>query len=1122
MDLQAAMAKLSTESTTTAVHCSYYSAKLYEIFIKWCSKNNLKPQYKVTGSKQDQNVKFEIRVPNYTYIGVGNAKTEEIARKKALEDIILYLARQNETPAIQKNKNKIKNEDSKIDSTKIKKLDSLEPIVGNWTADTAYKRLKEFVESNNKANFKINTETIRRDFVVHMSIFIEKLNKTISTRETGNPKKKVMQQCEVNLVNKLCTLGLIERYSSDRVKKEKLNYIANSFNVVNVNEKLVKDIYSLLENLNIKPMIHKDQDYGEIFNRTPLLLDTVIEPLEPLNQFNASKVIQWAPPSSDWNPWLAVRNSNPKSLTEISYKMKKELDEKKQFSFNFQKRIKERSNLPIFKKKDAILDIIKDNSVVIIHGGTGCGKTTQVCQFILEEFIHANKGAFCNIVCTQPKKVSAISIANRVSFERDEAIGKSVGYIVRFDSTVPQSFGAILFCTVEILIRKLKFGLFGITHIIVDEIHERRASCELLLIILKDVVQKYQDLKVILMSANANLNIFSKYFNNCPVIDVEGNCYPVKDFFLEDIVQMINYKPSIAEIRSVKKKKNIDNSDNCNLVVPDNYPREVREVVAMISEDNQHLKIVELLLIHIENNLKTEGAVLIFLPGWGWISELNNYLQQNEIIAQNCSILLLHSSLSHVQQHKVFKPVPPGKRKVILSTNIAETSITIDDVVFVIDYGKSKIVRCINNVTKFDTVWVSKGNVVQRRGRAGRVQEGICFNLYTKERYNKMDDNILPELSYCSLSKIGLTIKLLNLGDIYTFLKKAIEPPPDKSLHRVSDLLNEMKCLDENGNLTALGYILADLPVEPELGRMMILGNILLLGEPLSILVAQSSTNYDLFLGDYSQNAAKHYYSGNRCSDQLTFLNAFMQSESTYYGYYDDDNDDFVEHELSTTALKSTYKIKEQIINKFLRFGFPKRCFKMEHFDFGKTGISDDPQLDIISALLVMGFYPNIFLHKDKRKVNLKSKEFAVICKSSVNSPVEGSSDNFQLPYFVFEQQINIMCINSSMVSPIHILLFGAQKVDYIDGFVVLDDWIYLKMDVKVASAIVALRPAIEDLIIRTVEDPKLILKPTTTDTKLINILRYLCDFNAGRHNLPPITFDTREDKNKNKETEEK
>ncbi|CAH1726470.1 unnamed protein product [Aphis gossypii] len=1122
MDLQAAMAKLSIESPTTAVHYSHYSAKLYEIFMKWCSKNNLKPQYKITGSKQDHNVKFEIRVPNYTYIGVGNAETEEIARKKALEDIISYLARQNRTPAIQKNKNKIKNDDSKIDSTKIKKLDSLEPTVGNWTADTAFEKLKEFVESNNKENFKINIETIRKDFVVRMSIFIEKLNKTISTCETGNPKKKVIQKCEVNLVNKLCTLGLIERYSSDRVKKEKLNYINNSFNVVNVNEKLVKDIYSLLEDLNIKPMIHKDQDYGEILNRTPLLLDTVIKPLESLNQFNASKVIQWAPPSSNWNPWLAVRISNPKSLTEISYNMKKELDEKKQFSFNFQKRIKERSNLPIFNKKDAILDIIKNNSVVIIHGGTGCGKTTQVCQFILEEFIHTNKGAFCNIVCTQPKKVSAISIANRVSFERAEAIGKSVGYIVRFDSTVPQSFGAILFCTIEILIRKLKFGLFGITHIIVDEIHERRASCELLLIILKDVVQKYPDLKVILMSANANLNIFSKYFNNCPVIDVEGNCYPVKDFFLEDIVQMVNYKPSLAEIRSVKKKKNIDNSDNCNLVVPDNYPKEVREVVAMINEDNQHFKIVELLLIHIENNLKTEGAVLIFLPGWGWISELNNHLQQNEIIAENCSILLLHSSLSHAQQHKVFKPVPPGKRKVILSTNIAETSITIDDVVFVIDYGKSKIVRCINNVTRFDTVWVSKGNVVQRRGRAGRVQEGFCFNLYTKERYNKMDDNILPELSYCSLSKIGLTIKLLNLGDIYTFLKKAIEPPPDKSLYRVNDMLNEMKCLDENGNLTALGYILAELPVEPELGRMMILGNILLLGESLSVIVAQSSTNYDLFLGDYSQNAAKHYYSGNRCSDQLTFLNAFMQSESTYYGYSADDNDDFVENELSTTALKSTYKIKEQIINKFLRFGFPKRCFKTKHFDFGKTGISNEPQLDIISALLVLGFYPNIFLHKDKRKVNLKSKDFAVICKSSVNSPVEGSSDHFQLPYFVFEQQINIMCINSSIVSPIHILLFGAQKVEYIDGFIVLDDWIYLKMDVKVASAIVALRPAIEDLIIRTVEDPKLILKPTKTDTKLINILRYLCDFNAGRHNLPPITFDTCENKNKNKETEEK
>uniref|UniRef100_A0A2H8TI45 RNA helicase n=1 Tax=Melanaphis sacchari TaxID=742174 RepID=A0A2H8TI45_9HEMI len=1116
--LQSAMAKLSTGNTTSAQSSAV--DKPYDIFMKWCSKNNLKPQYKITGI-QDQNVKFEIRVPNYTYIGIGNAKTEEIARNKALEDIILYLAHRNKIPAKSKEKNKVKNDNSVIDSAKIKKLNSLKPVdSGNWTIDTAYKRLKEFVKSNDKANFKINIETTKRNFVVCMSIFIEELNKTISTRETGKSKKKVIQQCELTLVNNLCTLGLIERYSSDCVKKDRLNYIYNFFDVVNVNEKLVKDIYNLLEDLNIKPMIDKYQDCADILNNTTLLLDKVIEPYESLNQFNASKVILWCPPSSNWNPWLAVKICNPKSLSEISTKMKKKFNEKKH-SLKFQKKIKDRSNLPIFKKKDAILDIIRDNSVFIVHGGTGCGKTTQVCQFILDEFIHQNKGAYCNIICTQPKKVSAISIANRVSSERAEVIGKSVGYTVRFDSIVPQSFGAILFCTVEILIRKLKSGLFGISHIIVDEIHERHASCELLLIILKDMVQKYQDLKVILMSANANLDIFSKYFNNCPIIDVEGNCYPVKDFFLEDIVQMLNYKPSLEEIKNKKKIKK-ENLVNCNLLVSDNYPRAVREVVAKISEDSQHFKIIELLLQYIENNFKKIGAVLIFLPGWAWISELNNYLLQNEIIAQNCCILLLHSSLSHAEQHKVFKPVPLGKRKVILSTNIAETSITIDDVVFVIDYGKSKIVKCINNVTKFETVWASKVNVVQRRGRAGRVQEGICFNLYTKERYNKMDDNISPELNHCSLNKIALTIKLLNLGDIYSFLKKAIDAPPAKSVNHVIDMLKEIKCLDRNGNLTALGFILADLPVEPQLGRMMILGNILLLGESLSIIAAGSSINYDLFLDDYGENTTKHYYSGNRCSDQLAFLNAFMQSESTYCGYYTDGIDAYGENELSTSVLKATHNIKEQIINKFLKFGFPKRCFKTKYFDFGKTGISDDLQLDMLSALLVMAFYPNIYVHREKCKVNLKSNEFAVVCKSSVNSPVVRSSNQFQLPYFVFEQQINVVCMNSSMVSPLHILLFGAQKVDYIDGSIVLDEWIHLKMDVKVAAAIVALRPAIEDLIMRTAEHPKLIIKPTKTDTKLIKILRELCNFNAGRNDLPPITFDTCEDKKKNNETKQK
>ncbi|XP_060872405.1 ATP-dependent RNA helicase A-like [Metopolophium dirhodum] len=1106
-DLQSAMAKLSTGSRTA--HSSTVD-KLYDVFMKWCSENNLMPQYKITDINEDQNVKFEIRVPNYTFIGVGNAKTEEIARQKALKDILLYLADKNEIPAIPKIKKNKKNEDSKIDSTKNKKLNSLEPVAcGNWTIDTAYIRLQQYIQSNDKANLKSNIVTIGRSFVVSMSIFIEQLNKTISTRETGKSKKKVMQKCELTLVNNLCKLGLIEPYSSDRVKKDKLKCIHNMLNNVNVNEKLMKDLYGLLKDLKVKPMI--DENYAGILNNTTLLLDKVVEPFVPLYQFNASKVVQWGPPQSNWNPWLAVKIYNPKSLFDISCKLKKEFDEKKQHSLTFQNRIKDRSSLPIFKKKDAILNIIKDNSVIIVHGGTGCGKTTQVCQFILEEFIDANKGANCNIICTQPRKVSAISIANRVSFERAEAIGKSVGYTVRFDSMVPQSFGAILFCTVEILIRKLKTGLFGVTHVIVDEIHERRAGCELLLIILKDMVQKYLDLKVILMSANANLNIFSKYFNNCPIIDVEGNCYPVKDFFLEDIVQMLDYKPSLEEIK-ITKKKNIQTTVNCNLFVSDEYPTKVKNIVAKISEESQHLKIIELLLTHIENSLKIKGAVLIFLPGWAWISELNNHLQQNETIAQNCSILLLHSSLSHAQQHKVFKPVPLEKRKVILSTNIAETSITIDDVVFVIDYGKSKIVRCTNNVTIFETVWASKVNVVQRRGRAGRVQEGYCFSLYTKERFKKMDDNILPELNHCSLNKIGLTIKLLNLGDIYTFLKKAIDPPPVKSVYNVIDTLTEMKCLDGNGNLTNLGIILAELPVEPQLGRMMILGNILMLGESLSIIAAGSSTNYDLFVGEYSENTAKHYYSGNRCSDQLAFLNAFMQWDSTH-GYYSDAADAFGDNNVSTSVLKATHNIKKQIINRFLKFGFPQCCFKTENFDFGKTGIFDEPKLDMVSALLVMAFYPNIYVHKEKRKVNLKSKDFAVVGKSSVNSPLVGSGAQFQLPFFVFEQQISVLCMNSTMVSPIHILLFGAQKVDYTDGLIVLDDWIYLNMDAKVAAAIVALRPAIEDLILRAVEDPELIKKPSITDNKLIKMLRDLCNFNAGRDNLLPITFDTSEDK---------
>ncbi|XP_025425468.1 ATP-dependent RNA helicase A-like isoform X1 [Sipha flava] len=1107
--LTSSMANLTTADTIVSAKTDNPATTL----ARWCSKKNLKPQFKFSVRQLDHMVICELMIPGYKYIGHGHSKTVKSAKKKATSDFLLFLVHQKElkletSSILEKIKKNAK--DSKINPlpeiNESKNVDK-NLVQSNWTIIEAKNRLKTYIKSHEKNCYTTNCTVNGKYYIVKMSIFIEELKKTITVYKTDVSQKSATEKCELSLVRKLYALGLIKHCLTSQKKNEKS--IFNFFDVC-VNNDLVNDVYCLLKDLNIRLMINKNTviQKGETFLLNHVSTNVKAPRITSrLNEFS-SNVLLWIPPTAKWNAWLGIQINNSKSLTQLSNKIER-YTEKKKKSLILQKRIKDRADLPIFNKKHDILDIIKNNSVVIVHGGTGCGKTTQVCQFILDKYIHTKKGAYCNIICTQPRKVSAISIAQRVAYERAENLGKSVGYAVRFDNINPRKFGAILFCTTEILIRKLKNGLIGVSHVIVDEIHERRADSEFLLIILKNMVQKYPDLRVILMSANANLKVFSKYFNNCPIIDVKGRCYPVKEYFLEDIVQMLNFTPKIKNL--IKKNKIDEKQVNCNLMVSKAYPINIRNKVALIDEDSHHLEIVESLLIYIENKLKMKGAILIFLPGWAWISELNEHLEKTINIAKKFSILPLHSTLSRAEQHKVFKSAPNGKRKIILSTNIAETSVTIDDVVFVIDYGKVKTVEFFDNITKLNTVWASKVNVEQRKGRAGRVQAGVCFNLYSKERFNKLNDNISPELINCSLSKIGLTIKLLKLGDINTFLKKAIDPPPEEAIKNVITVLKEIKCLNGNGELTALGNILAQLPLEPQLGRMMILGNILMLGDSLSTIAAGSSTKYDIFIGDYDdQHTMKNNFSANRCSDQLVFLNAFMQWNSSNDYCISNDNDILEEFGLSNSGLITTNNIKNQIIKIFMSFGFPKSCFEMQDFDFGKTGVVE-PQLDLIPALLTMAFYPNIYSYKENRKVNIRSKDFAVVSRHSVNSPKfknQKLADKFQSPFFVFEEQVNVMCMHSTMVTPIHLLLFGARKVEYMDSLVVLDDWIYLRMDVKVAAAIVALRPAIDDLIVRTAENPKLISKLNETDIRLISILTNLCNYNAGRHNLYPIKFD--------------
>ena len=225
---------------------------------------------------------------------------------------------------------------------------------------------------------------------------------------------------------------------------------------------------------------------------------------------------------------------------------------------------KQRSELPIYKMKGEIIEAIQENSVVLIRGNTGCGKTTQVCQYILDDYISSGQGAYCNIICTQPRRISAVSVADRVANEKAEELGLSVGYSVRFESVLPRPYGSVLFCTVGVLLRKLEAGLRGVSHVIVDEIHERDVNSDFLLVVLRDMIHTYPDIRVILMSATIDTTLFSSYFGNCPVVEVPGRAHPVQEYFLEDCIQMTNFvtPPNVRRDRKDKKSKSNNDDDD--------------------------------------------------------------------------------------------------------------------------------------------------------------------------------------------------------------------------------------------------------------------------------------------------------------------------------------------------------------------------------------------------------------------------------------------------------------------------------------------------------------------------------------------------------------------------------
>ncbi len=428
--------------------------------------------------------------------------------------------------------------------------------------------------------------------------------------------------------------------------------------------------------------------------------------------------------------------------------------------------------LPISCRKDEIVAAIRKHQVLVIAGETGSGKTTQIPKMCLE----AGLGIEASIGCTQPRRVAALSISRRVAEELNAGWGREVGCKIRFDDrSSPET--CIKFMTDGILLAETQGDplLSEYNALLLDEAHERSLNIDFLLGYLKGLLEKRPELKLIITSATIDTESFSRAFNNAPIIEVSGRVYPVE----------VAYMPLDAASEDAGELTYIDAA--------------VRATEQVLCEPGR-------------------GDVLIFMPGERDIRETGDALKAR--FSNDAEIIPLFGRLSSADQQRVFAPAT--RRKVVIATNIAETSLTIPGIRYVIDSGLARISRYSprSRTRRLPIQPISQSSANQRKGRSGRVQSGVCIRLYSEEDFLGRPVYTQPEIQRANLAEVILRMKAFRLGEIETF--PFINPPGGSAIQAGYKLLQELGALDDARELTSLGRDLARLPIDPTLGRMLL------------------------------------------------------------------------------------------------------------------------------------------------------------------------------------------------------------------------------------------------------------------------------------------------------------
>lgn len=760
----------------------------------------------------------------------------------------------------------------------------------------------------------------------------------------GSNKKLATMNCYVDVTQYLesCDKDLWQQFVRDARSGKDLG-LARSFlfQINDVVEERVQDVCSSIRG-------------STIYRRRPkqdVALDGFSSGPSPFSHPSST-----APPTAPRYVAPSRREADSATLTQKSL----ELQQRRQAYLDnpaMQKMRDTRAALPVYTKSKELLEHVAKNDVTICMAATGSGKTTQIPQLILDQWTERGDGAKCNIVCTQPRRLAAISVANRVAAERGEAAGKgSIGYQVRFEAQLPENNGSVTFCTTGIFLKRMHSALQDgprsqnlddVTHLIVDEVHERDVDTDLLLVVLKRLLAerkaKNKPLKIILMSATIDPTLFQKYFaedngNPASVIEIPGRSFPVNKQFLDDFIPKLtedsrcNWVFRDENVQKYIVKELGPQALPPALLAGSKYrnPEDIRD------EDlDQPYPLIARTIAHVLSS-STEGHVLVFLSGWDDIVGVQKILLDGGPLgipfsdSSKYSIHLLHSSIPVAEQQVIFDPPPPGVRRVILSTNIAETSVTIPDVVYVVDTGKIKENRFDpeRHISSLVSAWVGTSNLNQRAGRAGRHRPGEYYGILSRRRADELHPYQTVEMKRVDLTNVVMHVKALDFPNmaVEDVLAALIEPPAPERVEAAMQSLKMVGALDEQKNLTSLGRVLLQLPVEVQMGKMVLFGSFFRCLDS-ALTLAAILTNRDPFLAPMhlKQRAAEvknSFTPDDFRSDALAILNAYnkwwgLQGNGEYHAANRFCMDNF----LSKPTLLMIQKIKGHLLQSLYDVG---------------------------------------------------------------------------------------------------------------------------------------------------------------------------------------------------------